>query len=69
MHPHVLREAHGLQHLGPEHPTVTNLYPLLQLWVESEDLERRLRSILVSKGKKRKRGARDIPRCMGYTPA
>ena len=39
---HVLGEAHGLEHLGPEHATVADLDPLLQLGVEGKDLERGL---------------------------
>ena len=38
----VFREAHGLQHLWAEHATVADLDPLLQLWVEGEDLQRGL---------------------------
>lgn len=38
----VLGEAHGLEHLGAEHATVSDLDPFLQLRVEGEDLQRGL---------------------------
>lgn len=39
MHTHVLGETHRLQHLRPEHPTVTKFDPLLELRVKSKDFE------------------------------
>lgn len=38
----IFGEAHRLQHLGPEHATVTNLNPLVEHRVEGEDLKRGL---------------------------
>lgn len=38
INPHVLWQAHGLQHLWPEHATVSNLDPLVKANVEAEDL-------------------------------
>ncbi|KAJ8577492.1 hypothetical protein ON010_g1712 [Phytophthora cinnamomi] len=40
---HVLRQAHGAQHLRTEHTRVTDLSPLLQIGVEGEDLHAGLR--------------------------
>ena len=30
INPHILRQTHRLQHLRSEHPTITNLHPLIQ---------------------------------------
>jgi hypothetical protein len=38
----VLREPHGLEHLGTEHPAVANFNPLLQHRVIRKDFEGRL---------------------------
>ena len=42
MHVDVLRETHGLKHLGTEHPAVPHLNPPVQHWVERENLKGRL---------------------------
>jgi hypothetical protein len=42
MYTHVLREAHRLQHLWPEHTAVADLDPLFEHGVVGEDLQRRL---------------------------
>ena len=42
VHVHVLREAHGLEHLRTEHAAVPHLDPLVQHWMECENLEGRL---------------------------
>jgi len=42
VHVHVLRETHGLEHLGTEHAAVSHLDPLDQHRVKREDLEGRL---------------------------
>ena len=42
VHTHILGQAHGFQHLRPEHARVTNLEPLLQTSMVAEDLHGRL---------------------------
>ena len=42
MYVNVLGESHWLKHFGPEHARVADLDPLLELRVESEDLQGRL---------------------------
>ena len=39
---HILREAHGLEHLRAEHAAVPHLNPLVQHWMERENLKGRL---------------------------
>ena len=40
----VVREAHGFEHLGAEHPAVADLDPLVEQRVEREDLKGRLKT-------------------------
>ena len=35
-------KSHRLEHFWSEHARVSNLNPFIQIWVEGEDLERRL---------------------------
>ena len=39
-HAHILRDAHSPQHLWPEHTTVADLGPLIQIRMETENLHR-----------------------------
>ena len=43
INPHILRQPHRLQHLGSKHAAVANLDPLVQSFVEAEDLHTRFR--------------------------
>lgn len=49
MNADILGEAHRLQHLRTEHPTVPNLDPLVEHRMESEDFERRLGVRVISR--------------------
>ena len=40
--PDVFGQSHGQQHLGAEHPRISNLHPLFQARMEAEDFQRRL---------------------------
>lgn len=40
--PDVFGQAHGQQHLGAEHPRISDLHPLFQSGMEAEDFQRRL---------------------------
>ena len=68
---HVVGEAHGLEHLGAEHPAVADLDPFVEERVEREDLERGLFSHIYqyTQTTMRKTRVRCAPPCRGYTQA
>ena len=43
INPHLLRQAHRQQHLGPKHAAIANLHPLIQPLMEAKDLHARFR--------------------------
>jgi len=48
MHPHILRNAHGFQHLRSEHPAIPNFDPLLQGRMKRKDFHRRFSVRVIS---------------------